>query len=115
MEINCVLYSYNYFLLDWYIEKDLGSHIDYASLGQNKLDVNYYHLMQKCDIVVEVDDYLTEGLKTYDFITEIDVNDDSLVELVVYSTSKSSLFLMKQFEPFLTGFGWNSQFWIRVN
>jgi hypothetical protein len=67
--------------------------------------------MVKCDMVIE-DDKLSPEKKTYDFITEIDVNEDNFIELIIYSNSLSSLYWMKQSEPFITSFGWNAKFWI---
>jgi len=75
------------------------------------MEENYKFLMQRCDVVVE-HEVPSKKLTSYDFITEIDLNEDSLVEAIVYSESKSTLFWMKQYEPFISGFGWNSHFWI---
>lgn len=89
----------------------MGSLIDYSRLKYYKMEENYKFLMQRCDVVVE-HEVPSEMLTTYDFITEVDLNEDALVEAIVYSESKSTLFWMKQYEPFISGFGWNSQFWI---
>jgi len=70
-------------------------------------------MMQRCDVVVE-EDKLTPTIKSLDFITDLDVNDDSLLEVIIYSSTQTSLFWMKQYEPFISGFGWNSKFWIYI-
>ena len=68
--------------------------------------------MTKCDIVVdqqEQDDKLD-----YHFIIDIDINNDFYPEFIIYSGKDNCLYWIKKYVPYLSGFGWNSNFWIYI-
>ncbi len=68
--------------------------------------------MKKCDIVVDQES--DSNTAKYDFLVDIDINSDSVVELIIYSNDKTSLYWVKKYVPFISGFGWNSDFWIYI-
>ena len=76
------------------------------------MEQNFLYCMKKCDIVIDEDSEL--NINSYDFLMEIDINSDSNVELIIYTNEKSSLYWLKKYVPFISGFGWNSDFWIYV-
>ena len=92
------------------MEEDLN--ITLPSFGSHKMEMNFLYCMKKCDIVIDQDSVL--NVIQYDFLMDIDINSDSTVELIIYSNEKSSLYWLKKYVPFISGFGWNSDFWIYV-
>ena len=97
-------------ILVWFIEEDLNLSLN--SFGSHKMEQNFLYCMKKCDIVIDEDSEL--NINSYDFLMEIDINSDSNVELIIYTNEKSSLYWLKKYVPFISGFGWNSDFWIYV-
>jgi hypothetical protein len=75
----------------------------------NKVEQNYNYCMTKCVIVL---DHQKEGKIDYNMLMDIDINNDEYPEFIVYSTSSTSLYWIKKHTGGLTGFGWNSNFWI---
>jgi hypothetical protein len=76
------------------------------------MEMNYLYCMKKCDIVVDQES--DSNTAKYDFLVDIDINSDSVVELIIYSNDKTSLYWVKKYVPFISGFGWNSDFWIYI-
>jgi hypothetical protein len=96
--------------LYWFVEKEIGIP-DTLDWGSHKIEQNYLYCMTKCEIVVEQQE-LNE--LNYHMILDIDVNSDSYPEFILYSSEYSSLYWIKKYVAYLTGFGWKSDFWIYV-
>lgn len=97
--------------LYWFVEIDLNVPNSFE-WGSHKTVQNYMYCMSKCEIVVEKQE-VTDSLN-YDMIFDIDMNSDRFPEFIVYSIEENSLFWIKKYTPYLTGFGWNSNFWIYI-
>lgn len=94
--------------LYWFVEKDL-SIPGYVDWGSHKMEQNYLYCMTKCEIVIEKQ---KESLNNYYMILDIDVNEDTFPEFILYSSKDTTLYWIKKYVPYVTGFGWNSSFWI---
>jgi hypothetical protein len=97
--------------LYWFVEIDLNVP-DSFEWGSHRTVQNYMYCMTKCEIVVEKQE-VTDNLN-YNMIFDIDMNSDRFPEFIVYSIEENSLFWIKKYTPYLTGFGWNSNFWIYI-
>lgn len=92
----------------WFVEKELN--VPSMAWGDHKMKENYMYCMVKCNIVV--DQQGADNSLDYHFILDIDINNDDYPEFILYSSRDNSLYWIKKYEPNLTGFGWNSNFWI---
>lgn len=77
--------------------------------GSHKTFQNYIFSMVKCEIVIENSLFAKED---FTMITEINVNYDSFPEFIIYSEKYSTLFWIKKYIGYISGFGWDSNFWI---
>ena len=89
--------------LVWFIEKK----IDIKLLKGKKIEQNYNYCMHKCDIVLDQ----TKNI-VYNMIMDIDINNDKYPEFIFYSENNNSLHWINKYKGYITGFGWNSNFWI---
>jgi len=48
----------------------------------------------------------------FSMIMDINVNNDNFPEFIIFSEQNSSLFWIKKYIGFISGFGWDSNFWI---
>lgn len=95
----------------WYVEKEL-SITTKLSWGDLQRPKNYIQCMTGNDVVVDkVKDFTKQG-NEYDLIVDLDINNDGYPEFILYY--EETLFLIKKYNPNLTGFGWNSSFWIYI-
>lgn len=97
--------------LYWFIEKHLN--IKQADYGNHVMLQNYMYCMTKCDIVVDQQNSDTLSLD-YHFIVDVDINGDLYPEFIIYSSRDTCLYWIKKYVPYLSGFGWNSNFWIYI-
>lgn len=97
--------------LYWFVEIQLNVPVSF-DWGHHKTLQNYMYCMTKCEIVVEKQKTTNE--LNYNMIFDIDVNSDRFPEFIVYSENENSLYWIKKYTPYLTGFGWNSNFWIYI-
>jgi hypothetical protein len=97
--------------LSWFVEIDLKVP-DTFQWGSHRTIQNYMYCMTKCEIIV--DKQAVTELMNYNVIIDIDVNGDRFPEFIVYSVKSNSLFWIKKYTPSLSGFGWNSNFWIYI-
>lgn len=97
--------------LYWFVEKDLNLD-NFADYGSHRTEQNYLYCTKKCDIVLDKDDYNNTTMNDYYMLVDIDVNGDTFPEFIVYSSKQSNLYWIKKHEAYITGFGWNSSFWI---
>lgn len=95
--------------LFWFVEKDLNIPAN-VNWGNHKMEQNYMYSMTTNNIVVDQQRDGT-GLN-YDFILEIDINGDEYPEFILYSIKQNSLYWIKKYVPYITGFGWDPNFWI---
>lgn len=94
--------------MHWLIEKEVNTpNIDW---NRNQLDRNYMYCMRKSDIVVE--QQINQNTTKYEMIIDIDVNNDTYPEFILYSSYYSSLYWIKKYEPYIASFGWEPSFWI---
>jgi hypothetical protein len=97
--------------LYWFIEKNLNVPASF-DWGSHKMLQNYMYCMTKCDIVV--DQQKQDDKLDYHFIIDIDINNDLYPEFIIYSGKDNCLYWIKKYVPYLSGFGWNSNFWIYI-
>lgn len=102
------LYESNFY---WFIEKSVNTTTSNI-WGANVQPKNFIYCMEKNDVVVDKVKDFTRKDKSYELIIDLDINFDGHPEFILYY--QNSLFLIKRYTPFLTGFGWNSNFWIYV-
>lgn len=69
--------------------------------------------MVKRDLVVETLDGIKEQVGL-DLIIDIDINFKDEPEFVIYNRTALTLYWIKKYEPYISGFGWDSSFWIYV-
>lgn len=96
--------------IHWFIEDNLNitSSVIQNSNSQPK---NFIYCMIKSDIVIDKSKDITRN-SHYKLIIDLDINNDSQPEFILYF--ENSLYLIKKYTPYLTGFGWDSSFWIYV-
>lgn len=94
--------------MHWLIEKEVN--IPDIDWNRNQLDINYMYCMRKSDIVIE--HQIDQNETKYEMIVDIDVNNDTYPEFILYSSYHSSLYWIKKYEPYFTSFGWEPSFWI---
>lgn len=113
----------------WFIEEKLNftpSIISYSRSQQK----NYIYCMVKADIIIdksskieleaindnekekEKNNNLNDEKRYYSMIVSTDINNDYFNEFILYSID--SLYLIKKYTPYISGFGWNSGFWIYI-
>lgn len=68
--------------------------------------------MIKSDIVIDKITEENSNVNNYKLIIDLDINFDSQPEFILYFAEK--LYLIKKYTPYISGFGWNSSFWIYV-
>jgi len=65
--------------------------------------------MIKCEIVIENSLFLKND---FTMIMDINVNNDKFPEFIIYSDKNATLFWIKKYIGIISGFGWDSNFWI---
>lgn len=105
--INFQLFALYTNKLIWFVEKEIKLPPG-VEWGSHMMEQNYMYCMIQCEIVIEK----KKKELDYEFILDIDVNNDEYPEFILYSSVSSSLYWIKKYIPYLTGFGWNSKFWI---
>lgn len=65
--------------------------------------------MDKCDIVLENSLFTNVD---FSMLMDINVNNDAFPEFIIFSEKNSSLFWIKKYIGIISGFGWDSNFWI---
>ena len=95
----------------WFTEQPLNltSHLIWESAAQPR---NYIYCMIKSDIVIDKITEENSNINNYKLIIDLDINFDSQPEFILYFAEK--LYLIKKYTPYISGFGWNSSFWIYV-
>jgi hypothetical protein len=93
--------------LYWFVENDLDVPKDF-DWGNHQTLQNYMYCMKKCDIVLET----SNSVFDYKFILDIDINVDGYPEFIIYSGEETTLYWIKKYVPYLSGIGWDSNFWI---
>ena len=77
--------------------------------GSHKTLQNYIYSMNKCEIVLENSLFTNVD---FSMLMDINVNNDSFPEFIIFSEKNSSLFWIKKYIGYISGFGWDSNFWI---
>ena len=97
----------------WFIEKSLklSTSIDWTNKASHQ-PKNYIYCMKKNTIVIDKVKDFTRESNSYDLIIDLDINKDGNPEFILYYLD--SLFMIKKYTPYITGFGWNANFWIYV-
>lgn len=115
----------------WFIEEKLNLTPSIISYSRSQ-PKNYIYCMAKADIIIDVsvnrkidnneNDNSNENKESsiknkeekrnYSMIVSTDINNDFINEFILYSID--SLYLIKKYTPYITGFGWNSGFWIYI-
>ena len=97
----------------WFIEKslNLSTSIDWTTKASHQ-PKNYIYCMGKNDIVIDKVKDFTRETNSYDLIIDLDINQDGYPEFILYYYN--SLFMIKKYTPYISGFGWNANFWIFV-
>jgi hypothetical protein len=91
----------------WFIEKSIPA--DTTVMDLKKIEQNYFYIMKKGVIVL---DHLDDHIADYNMIIDIDINGDAYPEFILYSIKNASLYWMKKYVAYISGFGWDSNFWI---
>ncbi len=114
--LNFEIFAIHSHKLLWFVEKEINFSNLYNKDGNNDFNwgshitfQNYIFSMVKCEIVVE-NTLLLEN--DFTMIMEMDVNNDNYPEFIIWSENKSTLFWIKRYIGFISGFGWDSNFWI---
>jgi hypothetical protein len=92
----------------WFIEKEIAGDTSIQDL--KKIEQNYFYMMTKGVIVLDHLDDVHSG--DYNMIIDIDINNDTYPEFILYSIKNAKLYWMKKYVAYITGFGWDSNFWI---
>lgn len=94
--------------LYWFIEKTLAMD-KYIDWGSHQTEQNYLYCMTKCEIVIDKEKDIGSS---YYMLLDVDVNEDAYPEFILYSSQEKTLYWIKKYVPYISGFGWNSSFWI---
>lgn len=103
--------------LYWFVEKDInfpdknsnGNYQENINYGSHKTLQNYIYSLDKCEIVLENSLFKSED---FSMIMDINVNNDNFPEFIIFSEKNSTLFWIKKYIGYISGFGWDSNFWI---
>ena len=88
----------------WFIEKENGYHSQYL----------YHYLvgsLNKCNIFIEKLNH-DDSENGYDFILDVDLNNDNYPEFLLYSSKEKSLLYIQRSEKNIISYGWSQRFWI---
>lgn len=96
--------------LYWFIENNLN--VTSSMIADSKQEPkNFIYCMLKSDVIVDKFKDV-ERDSTYKLIIDLDINYDTQPEFILYY--ENTLYLIKKYTPYLSGFGWNSAFWIYI-